>query len=151
MGGRLIRGSATSRQTIPTPSSRSPGIPLRSLVMAQFINIIHPDLVGQMGRVPRASFPAWAESGWRIASDEDAGPNPRSRYVELARQEMQEEIEELALEAARTAADAARDAEKMAVLLAETPADDPGELVAEEPEPEPKPKTTTKPKTGSKT
>ncbi len=137
MGGRLIRGSSASRQTIHTPSFSGVEIPATVPRMADFINIVHEDLTNQLGRVPRAAFPAFAERGWTIASDPDEGPSGRSKYVDKARQDQAEEVAELTKQAAESASAAASEVEAAAIKTA-------AEVAAEVAESEPKPKPKTK-------
>ncbi len=125
--------------------------------MAEFINIVHPDLEGQMGRVPRPSFPAFAEKGWTIAADDDAGPSGRSRFVDEAKRDMAEQVAEELAEIRDAAAVAASKAEAAAVAAAELVASQVAEAIEaedlvppEEDKPKP-PKPRSKPKTGSKT
>ncbi len=139
MGGRLSRGSAASCQTIPTPSSPTPTIRHTLPCMADFINIVHEDLTGQLARIPRAAFPAFADKGWTIASDADEGPSGRSKFVEEARRERAEEVAELTEKAHAASAAAASKVEAAAV---KTAAENVEEPAAEAPKPVRK--TTTK-------
>ncbi len=123
--------------------------------MAEFINIVHPDLEGQMGRVPRASFPSWAESGWTIAADDDAGPSGRSRFVDEAKRAMADTVAERTAEIRDAADVAASKVEADAVAAAELVASQVAESIeamdSVPPEEDEKPKPKPKPKSGSKT
>ncbi len=43
----------------------------------KFINIVHPDLPGQVGRVAESSLPVWKDRGWK----KQPGPKKRERQA----------------------------------------------------------------------
>ena len=106
--------------------------------MSNFVNVVHPDLPGQVGRISTAALPANAEKGWAIAEEDDLGPNPRSRFVEEARSAIAEA--RLEVDEAETLALAEAELAELHNVVAKH---------APEPEPKAKPKPK-KPKTEEK-
>lgn len=99
--------------------------------MSNFVNMVHPDLPGQLSRVATVAVPNMAARGWAIAKDDDLGPHPTSSFVEAAKAD---------LAAARAEAAAEDPPDELAALKELVEANAPEEPEDEKPKPKPKPK-----------